>query len=49
MYRLSAQTKVPFVHDFELGGDIIKAVKNATNQRDMVDDAIESFVPKPSN
>lgn len=45
VYKVSAMSQTPLVHQIELRGGVMKGVAHAANQRDMVSDTIESFVP----
>lgn len=43
IYKIIAWSQAPFIHQIELGGSVMKGVRNAANQSDMVSDTAEAF------
>eukprot|EP01121_Diplochlamys_sp_Union-15-3_P005264 TRINITY_DN15592_c0_g1_i1.p1 TRINITY_DN15592_c0_g1~~TRINITY_DN15592_c0_g1_i1.p1 ORF type:complete len:369 (-),score=33.64 TRINITY_DN15592_c0_g1_i1:56-1162(-) len=46
MYRVGALSQAPLIREVQLGGDIKGSITDMVNQKDMVKDTYESFVPK---
>jgi len=46
MYRIGAMSQAPLIHEIQLGGNIKGSLTDTVNQKDMVQDTYDSFVPK---
>ncbi len=46
VYRISAMSQQPLIHEVELQGGVMRGLKHTVKQNDVVVDTVRTFVPK---